>query len=218
MVTTSTAEKSSAHAQRYGRGSLELARVANLSDAVFAIAMTLLAFKVEAPHEVGAAGDLVAVLPQALAFLLSFAVVANFWWHHHRLLARLGAVEPGMIALNLALLGAVALVPFPTELIGRQPHAAPAAVTYLALMLVITALTLLIVRRAEHADLWVDGVSRQERRDSSASWTAMLGVTAAAMLVALWAPIVGLVMLLLTGPVDHLVRRMTANRMTDVAR
>ena len=42
--------------------------------------MTLLAFKVEAPHAV-TASDLVAVVRQLLAFLLSFTVVANFWWH-----------------------------------------------------------------------------------------------------------------------------------------
>ena len=52
---------------RYGRDSLELARVANLSDAVFAIAMTLLAFKIEAPPEAVAATE-----------------VCRRWWHHMR--------------------------------------------------------------------------------------------------------------------------------------
>lgn len=191
--------------ERYGRESLEHARVVNLSDAVFAIAMTLLAFKVEAPASAVTAGDLAAVLPQVLAFLLSFAVVANFWWHHHRLLARLTATEPGMILLNLALLGAVALVPFPTELIGRHPGAVAPAVIYLWLMLLITALILLIVRRAERAGLWRSSVDRDERAALSASWAAMVGIVLVAVLVALWLPIAGLALLALTGPADHVV-------------
>ncbi|QBI18683.1 DUF1211 domain-containing protein [Egibacter rhizosphaerae] len=99
--------------RRYRRDSVEFSRVANLSDALFAIAMTLLVLRIEVP-DVPAdqlAGALADQLPQFIAFLLSFAVVANFWWIHHRFIAVLGVVEPGLIAINLVLLGAVALVP-----------------------------------------------------------------------------------------------------------
>jgi uncharacterized membrane protein len=199
-------------AVRCGRDTLEHARVVNLSDAVFAIAMTLLAFKIDAPHAVLTAGDLAAVTPQALAFLLSFVVVANFWWHHHRLFALLAVVEPRLIVLNLALLGSVALVPFPSELIGRHPGAVAPAVVYLALMLLITALTLLIVRRAERTGLWRTHVDQREREGLSAGWAAMLGVVLLGLLVALWVPVAGLAMLLLTGPADHAARRVTTLR------
>jgi uncharacterized membrane protein len=192
---------------RYGRDSLEHARLVNLSDAVFAIAMTLLAFKVEAPDYVVTASDLTPVIPQAVAFLLSFAIVANFWWHHHRLLARIEQFDASLVFLNLALLGAVALVPFPTELIGRQPGAAAPALVYLALMLVITALIVGIVHRAERVDLWRADVNDGERRELYAGWGAMLGVILAALLVAVWWPLAGLAFLLLTGPLDHLARR-----------
>lgn len=194
---------------RVGRDSLEFARVVNLSDAVFAIAMTLLAFKVEAPAAATTGSDLAVVAPQVLAFVFSFAVVGNFWWHHHRLLARLAAIDSAAMMLNLALLGAVALVPFPTELLGRHPGAVASAVAYLALMLLIAAVLLLIVRRAEHAGLWRSHVGRQERAAWSVGWTAMLGVVVLALLIALWMPVVGLAVLLLTGPADHLSRLAT---------
>jgi uncharacterized membrane protein len=191
---------------RYGRESLEHARLVNLSDAVFAIAMTLLAFKVEAPNTVESVADLAPVLPQALAFLLSFSIVANFWWHHHRLLARIQQIDAGFVVLNLALLGAVALVPFPTELIGHHPGAAGPAVVYLALMLGITALIVLMVQRAERAGLWQGDLDERERRELRVGWRAVLAVTLAALLVAMSWPLVGLGILLLTGPADYLAR------------
>jgi uncharacterized membrane protein len=194
---------------RYSRESLEHARLVNLSDAVFAIAMTLLAFKVDAPEGVTTFADLAPVLPQALAFLLSFAIVANFWWHHHRLLARIEEVDPHFVLLNLALLGAVALVPFPTELIGGDPGEVAPAVVYLGLMLVITGLIVLIVHHAERASLWRHDMGEHERREHLVGWGAMLGLTALALVVALWWPLLGLAFLLLTGPVDALARRRT---------
>jgi uncharacterized membrane protein len=192
---------------RYGRDTLEYARVVNLSDAVFAIAMTLLAFKIEAPPTTDGGADLSAAVPQLLAFVLSFAVVANFWWHHHRLFALLDAVDPRLVLLDLALLGAIALVPFPTELIGRNPGEAAPAVVYLALMLVISALILLVVQRVERAGLWSSHVDRDERTGLRVGWAAMLGVTLLALPVALLAPVAGLALLLLTGPADLLARR-----------
>lgn len=195
---------------RYGRESLEHARLVNLSDAVFAIAMTLLAFKVDAPEGVATFDDLSPVLPQVLAFLLSFAIVANFWWHHHRLLACIEQIDATFVFLNLALLGAIALVPFPTELIGLQPgHVAP-AVVYLALMTIISGLIVLIVHRAERGNLWRHDVGEHQRRGHLVGWSTMLGVTTFALLVAFWWPLVGLATLLLTGPIDLLVRRRTA--------
>ena len=191
---------------RYGRDSLEHARLVNLSDAVFAIALTLLAFKVEAPDRVDSFADLAPVLPQALAFFLSFAIVANFWWHHHRLLARIEQIDAVFVVLNLALLGAVALVPFPTELIGLEPGAVAPALVYLALMLIITAVIVLMVHRAERSALWRDDVDERERRELYVGWGAMLPVIIAALIVATWLPLVGLAFLLLTGPADHLAR------------
>jgi uncharacterized membrane protein len=169
--------------------------------------MTLLAFKVNAPDGGGTFAVLVPVVPQVLVFLLSFAIVANFWWHHHRLLARVDQFDAGFTFLNLALLGAIAMVPFPTELVGQQPGAAAPAVVYLALMVVIAGLIVLMVHRAERAALWRDDVDERERRELRLGWAAMVGVTTAALVVALWWPLIGLALLLFTGPADHLARR-----------
>jgi uncharacterized membrane protein len=121
---------------RYTRESVEFARLANLSDAVFAIAMTLLVLGLDVPDVAATAlaGALREVVPQLVAFVLGFALVANVWWLHHRLFSCLDVAERGLIALDLALLGVVALVPFPTGLVGRYPTETAAVLPFVAVM------------------------------------------------------------------------------------
>ncbi|TVP69108.1 MAG: DUF1211 domain-containing protein [Nitriliruptor sp.] len=144
------------HRHSYGRDTLEFGRVAALSDGLFAIAMTLLVFTLD-PAAVSldrVAGVLVDQPGPLIAFVLTFAVVANFWWIHHRFLATLGVIEPGLMLLNLMLLGAVALIPFPTSLLGRDPTVRGAVVPYLALLSVVAILHLLLLLRAQAAAAW----------------------------------------------------------------
>jgi len=104
----------------YDKGTAEFNRVTSLSDAVFAIAMTLLVLTLDIPDVTGAglARALADQLTQFIAFLLSFILVAIIWVQHHSFMAKLGRLEPVLIGLNLALLGVVVAVPYPTNLIG----------------------------------------------------------------------------------------------------
>jgi uncharacterized membrane protein len=196
--------------RRYERESLEFGRVVNLSDALFGIAMTLLVFSVVDATDVDldrVAGALVDQGPQLLAFVLSFAVVANFWWIHHRFFGLLGALEPGLIAINLVLLGAVALVPYPTYLIGQDLTARGAVVPYLAVLSVVALLHLLLLVRAGAVGAW-----RQPMPDGLypwllVGWGSSTVVALLGLVVAFVVPPVGLAMLLLTWPAELLVAR-----------
>jgi uncharacterized membrane protein len=116
---------------------LELDRLVNFSDAVFAIAATVLvlsisfSLKLEPPdldrklwHEFGD------VLPQVLAYALSFFIIARNWLGHHRMFKIIRRIDGRFIALNLAVLGLIALVPFPTEVYGNYPQERPALIVY----------------------------------------------------------------------------------------
>jgi uncharacterized membrane protein len=135
--------------RRYERSTPEFGRVANLSDAVFAIAMTLLVFTLDAP-DVGERGfaALVDRVPQLAVVGLAFALVASVWWAHHKFFSKLRWLEPGLIALNLALLGLVALVPFPTRLIGAAPLERAAVVPFIGLFVVALVVFLLLFASA----------------------------------------------------------------------
>jgi uncharacterized membrane protein len=204
--------------RRYGRDSQEFARVVNLSDALFAIAMTLLVFSTMEASGVRLDGILGAFrdqLGELIAFVLSFAVVANFWWIHHRFFAVLGFVEPGLIAVNLVLLGAVALVPYPTSLIGRDPTLRGTVVPYLLLLSLIAVLHLCLLLRASAVDAWWRPMPDGLFPWLVAGWGSSTAVTLLALAVAFVVPVAGLVMLFLTWPAEAVVRRRAPDAYAD---
>jgi uncharacterized membrane protein len=199
---------------RYERDSPEFGRVANLSDAVFAIAMTLLVLTLDAPgqDEGPLLEALVDRVPQLIAFVLAFALVANIWWAHHRLVAHLGVLDRGLIALTLVLLGAVALVPFPTSLIGDAPTEQAAVLPFIGLFVVILGLFLLLYLQAERAAAWRHPMPEGLFPWLVAYWLLSVGGMLLAFLVAIWAPVGGLVLAAASGTVVGLVLQWRAPR------
>src|SRR3954451_12804727 len=82
---------------RYRRRSqeLEFDRVAFFSDAVFAIAMTLLVVGIGIPHvrESKLGEALSSKDAEIFSFFLSFGVIGAYWLAHHRFFTRLAAVD-----------------------------------------------------------------------------------------------------------------------------
>jgi uncharacterized membrane protein len=100
----------------------EADRVVFFSDAVFAIAMTLLAVGIRVP---AVARDQVASAISHLAgpiagYFLTFAVIGVYWVTHHRMFGYIERIDTGLIALNLVLLSLIALMPVPSDLLGRD--------------------------------------------------------------------------------------------------
>jgi hypothetical protein len=113
------------------RGAAALERLVFFSDAVFAIAITLLVIEIDVP---AGEGDLLAALrelaPQLTSFLVSFAVIGTFWMGHHRMFRHIDAESPRLVQLNLLLLFCVAFLPFPTAMLGEHDGDRVAAVVY----------------------------------------------------------------------------------------
>ena len=107
----------------------ETARLEGFSDAVFAIAITLLVLdlKVPAPGNPGLLGKL--LLDQwreYLAFLASFGTIGVMWMYHHVLFTLIDRVDRTVLVLNGLLLLGVVIVPFPTAVAtayARHPDA-----------------------------------------------------------------------------------------------
>jgi uncharacterized membrane protein len=195
MVMARTLEASGR--RRYDRDSLEFGRVVNLSDAVFAIALTLLVLNLEVPDV--PAGELAGALgdqtPQLIAFALAFLLVANVWWLHHKICAALGWFEPGMIAVNVVGLAGVALVPFPTSLVGAAPSSRAAVLPFIGLFLLLSALWLVFALRAHAVGAWRRPLPPQLFPWMVTDWLASLAALVLALLVTLWQPVAGLVVL-----------------------
>ena len=115
-------------------GHLEYDRVLFFSDAVFAIAITLLVVDLRVPDEVLNTGDqLHADKYRILGFAISFLVIGLFWMGHHRLFRYITALDRPVIFLNLLFLGTIAFLPYPTALLfASSTKQVPATVFYAA--------------------------------------------------------------------------------------
>lgn len=129
------------------RGGREIERVALFSDAVFAIAITLLVLELKVPESeaVRLAGGLGKALldefPRFFAFFISFGVIGAYWIMHHRMFCYLRRCDRGLVALNLMLLLFVAFLPFPVALFGSFRRD-PVAIGWYAISMGLTGLSL----------------------------------------------------------------------------
>lgn len=108
-------------------------RLEAFSDAVFAIAITLLALNLQVPvlttvTPQALAATLAAKWPTYLSFLLSFVTLLIAWVYHHRLLQGAKRMGTGLFFTNGMLLLIVSSVPFPTALLGAYLATAAASV------------------------------------------------------------------------------------------
>jgi uncharacterized membrane protein len=96
-------------------------RVETFSDAVFAIAITLLVLEIKVvPAEFEHLRKALAhEWPQYLAYVTSFLTIGSVWVAHHNLYGRLRCIDAPMMRLNLLLLMATAFLPFPTGLLAE---------------------------------------------------------------------------------------------------
>jgi uncharacterized membrane protein len=113
-------------------GTMEYDRVLYFSDAVFAIAITLLIVELRANPPAGSDSghELRAAVPGILGFGISFVVIGLFWSGHHSLCRYISAFDGRLIALNLLFLGTIAFLPYPTDLVSRQSAQAPSTIFY----------------------------------------------------------------------------------------
>src|SRR4030081_383988 len=125
-MSTSTRRESSAH-----NGRVRTSRLEAFSDGVVAIAATLLVLELRVPPD---SPDLMRALldvwPAYAAYLVSFLTIGIIWVNHHTLLEHCTRVDRRFLYLNLLLLIAVGIVPFPTALVDQyilSDHGATAA-------------------------------------------------------------------------------------------
>lgn len=113
-------------------------RLLFFSDAVFAIAITLLAIELKVPELDGvlAVEELPHAVehlwPQFISFAISFLVVALFWTSHHRVFGIIQHFDHRLIWLNLLLLFGIAFLPFPTAMLGKYGDTRYAMIFYAA--------------------------------------------------------------------------------------
>lgn len=110
------------------RKEFQIERLILFTDAVFAIAITLLVIEIKAPsidhlaeelqHEgksldnLAILGQLARLIPLFIGFIISFFVIAIYWRSHHRLFSFVKDYDDKLIWLNFLFLFTIVLMPF----------------------------------------------------------------------------------------------------------
>jgi len=101
-----------------------LERLMFFCDAVFAIALTLLALDLPLPTGNTNTEQWASFRhlwsPNYLSFLLSFVVIATCWRSHHRFFAQVERCDGGLINRNLVFLFGIVILPYATRMIGSR--------------------------------------------------------------------------------------------------
>ena len=180
-------------------------RLETFADGVFAIAATLLVLELRVPTDAAhMQQDLVALWPSYAAYLVSFMTIGIIWVNHHTLLEHCRRADRPFLYLNLALLIAVGIVPFPTALVGRYilsaDGATPALVTYGAGALLIAITFSGVFFYATAGDrLMGDAAAARRLREDGRLFPIGLGTYALGIALAFVSPIASLAMYALTA-------------------
>jgi len=186
-------------------------RLVTFSDAVVAIAMTLLILPlVDSAGNIGTAGlghFFAENRPKLLGFALSFVVIGRFWWTQHSTFERLQSYNIMLVAGMFLWVFGIVFLPFPTELVGStQVGGRGVHGLYIGTLLFI-AVAALIQQAAvvRHPELQLKECRGSMTIDGYAVSVLLMAI---ALVVALAAPVIGLwalLALLLQGPIGRLV-------------
>lgn len=168
-----------------------LDRLVNFSDAVVAIAITLLVLPlmdlVGEVDEVGAANLISSHTQEFGAFVMTFLVMALFWIGHHGLFELVGGYDRTLLWLDLFWLMGIVALPFGSALVSYTGFGSGAGVMYCGIMAALSALQALIaIHVRAHPELWGPEVLA---RDFHPGWSwayagFFLFVAAASLVVA----------------------------------
>lgn len=136
-----------------------LDRIVFFSDAVIAIAITLLVIELKVPIiesklvNENLIAHLIEMLPDFLGFVVSFLVISMYWIAHHKIFKHIENYDRRLISLNVLFLMFIAFMPFVTSLLFSYPAVKVSVIFYATLVLLIGLSSLAIWKYANHNKL-----------------------------------------------------------------
>jgi uncharacterized membrane protein len=137
------------HENAWREEGTDVERLVYFSDAVFAIAITLLALEIRLPelHEPTTRElrlALLDLLPQFYSFAISFWIIGVYWLAHHRIFRYIRAYDRRLMVINLLFLMWIVLIPFSASLLGGYASYQLAEVIYY-LHMIVTSLSMALL-------------------------------------------------------------------------
>lgn len=205
---------------RTGRG---FERLVNFSDAVIAIAMTLLVLPlVEIPGELEPGESMADVLSEHRgelgAFVLSFLVIWTFWDAHHRTMEYFRGYDHTLMRLHMVFLFTLVTLPFSTQLLSAEND--DQAVSFYIGTLLVTSLVLVWISvhgRRKRELLQADRPEVEQWLAQPVSWYKPAVLLFALVVSLFWAAwgTWALLLLILDNPIERLIAKLRGRPFTN---
>lgn len=133
------------------RRDFQIERLILFTDAVFAIAITLLIIEIKAPeaHHLDTREQIMQILqmtPKFMGFMMSFFVIAIYWRSHHRIFGFVTNFTEKLIWINMFFLFTVVLMPFSSAYFSENYGKIVPFVFYNANVIVMALINYRIIR------------------------------------------------------------------------
>ena len=179
----------------HDRRALQLERIVFFSDAVFAIAITLLIIEVKVPHLEHEATDrdfvlaLVKLIPNFVGYFFSFLVIGAYWIGHHKIYGHIVDWNYGLIWRNVLFLMVIAFMPFTTAFFSEYVTQAVPTVLYASAFALAGVLEIVLWRYAISHGLTDPEVDPRELGHMTWRMSALPAVGLLAVIIGLIKPI-----------------------------
>lgn len=162
-------------------------RLEAFSDGVLAIIITIMVLEMHTPDGYNLK-DLITVLPNFMAYVLSFAYVGIYWNNHHHLLKSIEKVNSKVLWSNLFFLFSISLIPFSTSWMANF-YDKNIPVALYSVVLAVTAISYLILQtNVIHCSKYRDELEEIYGKDIKGKLSLFL--YSLSIVVAFFAPIV----------------------------
>ncbi len=124
---------------------MNTSRMEAFSDGVIAIIITIMVLELKVPHGADLAA-LQPMIPQFLAYVLSFIYVGIYWNNHHHMLHTTQQITGAVLWANLNLLFWLSMFPIVTDWVGENPDASVPTALY-GVVLTLAAFSYVLLQR-----------------------------------------------------------------------
>jgi uncharacterized membrane protein len=184
----------------------ETVRIEGFSDAVFAIAVTLLVLDLHVPEEntISNGNDLLIFIknqwPTFLAFVLSFFSIFIMWVNHHKIFKQIYSRNSAIMFANGLILFLVSAVSYPTALLARYFNGEASSVVvaiYTGIFVLINlSYNLLWFLASKNKKLLRPGITDKAIRKIHNNYLYGLPIYIIALVFSFWIPAVSLIIIL----------------------
>jgi uncharacterized membrane protein len=190
---------------------LELDRLVFFSDAVVAIAITLLALDLKVTPALPdhlTFSDFANAWHKFAAFFLSFFIIAVFWKIHHEFFMYIKKVNATLLWVNLGWLVFIVMLPFTTSMLSSYLFDTAAIFVYCLNVLLVTIFQNIIWDYVSaKRELLSEAATNPVVRDKRIACNLAMVNAVIACVVAFWSPLIAFIILLTRIPIFSLGAR-----------